>query len=112
MVEEHEGLSDDARQQADGAVDASAAELEVAEAAELEGFQVGVWSGSISGRFGGRGVCWWVGPVYERRKRGFCGIGEGGREVETEANIPSAAKRLYSAMARILITAAPFFLRQ
>ena len=42
MVEEHEGPSDDARQQADGAVDASAAELEVAEAAELEGFQVGV----------------------------------------------------------------------
>ena len=37
---------------------------------------------------------------------------DGGREVETEANIPSAANRLYSAMARILITAAPFFLRQ
>ena len=102
MVEEHEGLSDDARQQANGAVDASAAELEVAEAAELESFQVGVWGGALAGDFRGREV--------------LCGIGEGridgGREVETEANIPSAANRLYSAMARILITAAPFFLRQ
>ena len=69
MVEEHEGLSDDARQQADGAVDTSAAELEVAEAAELEGFQVGVWGGGVSRRFGGKGGCWRVGLVYERRKR-------------------------------------------
>ena len=56
VVEEHEGLLDDARQQADGTVDASAAELEVAEAAELEGFQVGVWGGSVSRRFGGKGA--------------------------------------------------------
>jgi len=57
VVEEHKGLSDDARQQANGAVDASAAELEVAEAAELEGFQVGVWGGSVNRRFGGKGDC-------------------------------------------------------
>ena len=56
MVEEHEGLSDDARQQADGAVDASAAELEVAEAAELEGFQVGVWGGALAGDSGEGGL--------------------------------------------------------
>jgi hypothetical protein len=55
VVEEHEGLSDDACQQADGAVDASATELEVAEAAELEGFQVGVWGGSVSGETRGKG---------------------------------------------------------
>ena len=70
MVEEHEGLSDDTCQQADGAIDASAAELEVAEAAELEGFQVGVWGGSVSRKFGG---CRRVGLVYERR-RGWVGV--------------------------------------
>ena len=69
MVEEHEGPSDDARQQADGAVDASAAELEVAEAAELEGFQVGVWGESVSRRFGGRGVVGGLG-WFTREERG------------------------------------------
>lgn len=38
--EEHEGLADDACQQADRAIDAVAAELEVAEAAELKGTEV------------------------------------------------------------------------
>ena len=82
MVEEHEGPSDDARQQADGAVDASAAELEVAEAAELEGFQVGVWGGSVSRRFGGKGGCRRVGLVYVRRKRVVGVVGHEGDCVE------------------------------
>lgn len=43
MVEEHERLADDAREEADGAVDAGAAALEVAEAAALEDFELGVW---------------------------------------------------------------------
>ena len=42
MVEEDEGSTDDAGEEADGAVDALAAELEVAEAAELEGAELGV----------------------------------------------------------------------
>ena len=71
VVEEHEGLSDDARQQANGAVDASAAELEVAEAAELESLQVGVWDGSVSRRFGGRGVVGRLG-WFTREERGDC----------------------------------------
>lgn len=40
MGEEDEGLADDACQQADRAIDAIAAKLEVAEAAELEGAEV------------------------------------------------------------------------
>lgn len=43
MVEEDEGPADDAGQEADGAVDALAAALEVAETAALESFEVGVW---------------------------------------------------------------------
>ena len=38
VVEEHEGLADYAGEETDGAVDALAAALEVAETAELEGF--------------------------------------------------------------------------
>lgn len=43
MVEEDEGAADDAGEEADGPVDALAALLEVAEAAQLEGFELGVW---------------------------------------------------------------------
>lgn len=42
MVEEDQGLSYDASEQADGPVDAGSAELEVAEAAELERLELGV----------------------------------------------------------------------
>ncbi len=42
MVEEDEGLADDTCEKTDGAVDALAAALEVAEAAALEGFELGV----------------------------------------------------------------------
>lgn len=42
VVEEDEGFADDAGEEADGAVDAGAAALEVAEAAELEGAEGGV----------------------------------------------------------------------
>lgn len=42
MVEEDEGFADDAGEEADGAVDAGAAELEVADAAELERAEGGV----------------------------------------------------------------------
>lgn len=43
VVEESEGLADDAGEEAGGGVDAGAAALEVAEAAELEGAEGGVW---------------------------------------------------------------------
>lgn len=61
MVEEHEGVADDAGEETDRTVDAGAAELEVAEAAELEGFELGVCGrgGYVSGglviSFGGEG---------------------------------------------------------
>lgn len=43
MVEENERLADDAGEEAGRNVDAGAAELEVAEAAELEGTERGIW---------------------------------------------------------------------
>ena len=42
MVGKNERLADDTREETDGAGDAAAAALEVAEAAELEGAEVGV----------------------------------------------------------------------
>ena len=42
MVDENEGLPNYASEETDGAGDAGAAALEVAEAAELEGAEVGV----------------------------------------------------------------------
>ena len=45
MIGENERLADNAGEEADGAGDAAAAKLEVAEAAELEGAEVGVWIG-------------------------------------------------------------------
>ena len=42
VIEKREGTADDPGEEAGGPVDAGAAELEVAEAAELEGCQVGV----------------------------------------------------------------------
>ena len=42
MVDENERLANYARKETDGAGDAGAAALEVAEAAELEGAEVGV----------------------------------------------------------------------
>ena len=38
MIEEHKGVFDDACKKADGTIDAVAAELEVAETAQLESF--------------------------------------------------------------------------
>ena len=43
MVGENEWLADNAGEETDGAGDAAAAALEVAEATELEGSEVGVW---------------------------------------------------------------------
>lgn len=43
MVKEDEGLADDSGEEADGTVDTLAALLKVAEAAELEGFELGVY---------------------------------------------------------------------
>ena len=43
MVEEHERLTDDAGEEPDGPIDALPAHLEVAEAAELEGAELGVF---------------------------------------------------------------------
>ena len=45
MVDEDERLANDAGKETDGAGDAAAAALEVAEAAELESAEVGVWMG-------------------------------------------------------------------
>ena len=45
MISENERLANDAGEETDGAGDAAAAALEVAEAAELEGAEVGVWIG-------------------------------------------------------------------
>lgn len=45
MVDENERLPNDTSEETDGAGDAAAAALEVAEAAELESAEVGVWMG-------------------------------------------------------------------
>ena len=60
MIDENERLSDYACEETDGAGDAAAAALEVAEAAELEGAEVWVWMGYVSG----------MGIVRERRREG------------------------------------------
>jgi hypothetical protein len=43
VVQQHERASDEAGEQADGPIDALAAQLEVAEAAQLERAQVLIW---------------------------------------------------------------------
>lgn len=50
MQEEDDGVVEDAAEEADGPFDADAAELKVSEAAELEGFEVGVCDTLAMGR--------------------------------------------------------------
>lgn len=43
MIKEHERLADDTGEETNGSIDALTAALEIAEAAELEGFELGIW---------------------------------------------------------------------
>ena len=74
MVDENERLPNYARKETDGAGDAAAAALEVAEAAELEGAEVRVWMGYVSGMMIGRESRGMGEGTYHERRRGSRGL--------------------------------------